>query len=269
MKRCLCLILALVLLITTSCSVSESKKKPYGVFLSYEDDLESLSDYETVVIDAQYFEAKEIKAFKREGHRVLSYINIGSLEDFRDYYDTYKDLKLADYENWEEEIWIDVSDSRWQEFMTGELIPELAGKGIDGFFVDNCDVYYNFPTDGIINGLTVMMTSMVDTGLEVIINGGDCYLDSYCNNGGSWDDVITGINQESVFSSILWNEDSFGTADPDDHEYFIDYIERYSELGADIYLLEYSTDKDLINQIESYCDKHGFYYYISDSVELD
>lgn len=269
-KRLLCILLPLIFVICIAiCLYGVRSIKPYGVFLSYEGDLESLGDYKTVVIDAQYFEARDIKAFKREGHKVFSYINIGSLEDFRDYYDEYKDLGLGEYENWEEEIWIDVSDSRWQEFMTGELIPELAGKGIDGFFVDNCDVYYNFPTDGIMDGLTVMMTSMVDTGLEVIINGGDCYLDSYCDNGGSWADVITGINQESVFSSILWNEDSFGTADPDDHEYFIDYIEHYSELGADIYLLEYTTDKKLIKEIDEYCNRKGFYYYVSDSIELD
>ena len=272
MKRCLCIVLVFVLLVSlivASYFLFENEMKPYGVFLSYEDDLESLSNYKTVVIDAQYFEADEIKAFKSKGHKVFSYINIGSLEDFRDYYDDYKDLKLADYEHWEGEIWIDVSDSRWQEFIVGELIPELAGKGIDGFFVDNCDIYYCFPTVDIMNGISGMMFSMVDTGLEVIINGGDCYLDSYCEAGGYWGNVITGINQESVFSSILWDEDSFGTADPEDHEYFIDYIERYSNLGADIYLLEYTTDKKLIKEIDKYCNRNGFIYYISDSLELN
>ena len=269
-KRLLCILLPLIFVICIAiCLYGVRPIKPYGVFLSYEGDLESLGDYKTVVIDAQYFEAEDIKAFQREGHRVISYINIGSLEDFRDYYDDYKDLKLAVYENWEEEIWIDVSDPRWQEFIVGELVPELAGKGIDGFFVDNCDVYYNFPTVDIMNGITNIMLTMVDTGLEVIINGGDYYLDSYCEAGGAWDKVITGINQESVFSKILWDSDEFGTADPEDHKYFIYYIERYSELGADIYLLEYTTDKKLIKEIDEYCNRNGFYYYVSDSIELD
>ena len=268
-KLIISLLLSFILVISIAVCVGSIKPiKPYGVFLSYEGDLESLSDYKTVVIDAQYFEAEEIKAFKKEGHRVFSYINIGSLEDFRDYYDEYKDLKLGDYENWDEEIWVDVSDPRWQEFIAGKLVPELAGKGIDGFFVDNCDVYYNFPTVDIMNGITYMMLTMVDTGLEVIINGGDCYLDSYCEVG-SWDKVITGINQETVFSKILWDSDEFGTADPEDHKDFTDYIERYGNLGADIYLLEYTTDKKLIKEIDDYCNSKGFKYYISDSIELD
>ena len=268
MKRVFATVLCVLLLLLSACN-SGSDNKTYGVFLSIDSDLDQLSEYETVVIDAQFFSKEEIKCFKEQGHKVISYINIGSLESFRDYYDSYSDLALDKYEHWDEEVWIDVSSVRWQSFVTDELIPSLVNLGIDGFFVDNCDVYYNYPTPDNLNGLTVMMSSMVDTGLDVIINGGDCYLDAYCALGGSWSDVITGINQESVFSSILWDSDSFGTADVEDHEYFCDYIERYSALGADIYLLEYTTDKKLISQIDSYCKRNKFDYYISDSIELD
>ena len=250
-------------------SDDKTDSNSFGVFLDYDDDLEKLPEYDHLVIDASYRDESEIKKINSPERQIYSYINIGSLEDFRDYYEDHLSVTLGDYENWEEEIWIDVSDPRWQEFIVGELVPELAGKGIDGFFVDNCDVYYNFPTVDIMNGITNIMLTMVDTGLEVIINGGDYYLDSYCEAGGAWDKVITGINQESVFSKILWDSDEFGTADPEDHKYFIDYIERYSNLGASIYLLEYTTDKKLIKEIDEYCNRKGFYYYVSDSIELD
>lgn len=269
MKRLIVLLLALSFLLACSCNKSQISQHLYGVFLSVEDDLDSLSDYKTVVIDAQNFRAGEIRKFREKGHKVYSYINIGSLEDFRDYYDEYKDLALGAYEHWDEEVWIDASSEKWQKFVVDELVPSLADKGIDGFFVDNCDVYYNYPTPEIMNGLTVMMSAMVNTGLDVIINGGDCYLDAYCEAGGEWSDVITGINQETVFSKILWDGDSFGRADPEDHEYFRDYIERYAKLGADIYLLEYTTDAKLIKEINRYCVQKGFDYYISDSIELD
>ena len=266
MRRLCSLILVLCLLAVASCN-NAPEKNSYGVFLSVTEDLSQLEDYETVVIDAQFYSAKEITEFKKAGHRVFSYINIGSLEDWRDYYD--EDLTLAPYENWDEERWIDVSRAEWQEIVIDELIPELLDKNIDGFFVDNCDVYYQFPTPEILDGLTVMMKAMVDSGKEVIINGGDTFLDAYCRKGGEWSDVITGINQESVFSKILWDEDKFGTADPEDHEYFTDYIERYAALGADIYLLEYTTNEELTADIKTYCNKNGFEYYISDSLELD
>ena len=155
-------------LLLTACKINTDKsdnksfKYQYGVFLSVEDDLDSLNSYKTVVIDAQNFRAVEINKFRDEGHKVFSYINIGSLENFRDYYDEYADLALEAYEHWEEEVWIDVSDVKWQQFVVNELIPSLIEKGIDGFFVDNCDVYYNYTTPEIMNGLTVMMNAMVD-----------------------------------------------------------------------------------------------------------
>ena len=253
---------------TTETTVSEAKYA-YGVFLSVTKNIDRLKDYETVVIDAQHFTKEQIEAFKARGHKVYTYINIGSLENFRPYYKEYKDLKLGKYEHWDEEIWINVADQRWQDFMLNDMIPNLTSKGIDGFFVDNCDVYYNYRKPEILDGLTSLMKTLVATGKAVLINGGDCYLDAYCKNGGSWRDVITGINQETVFSKIIWDKNKFGRAGKEDHKYFLSYIERYAKQGADIYLLEYTKDKKLIKEIEEYCANKGFGYYVSDSVELD
>ena len=260
---------ALLLIVFTAGCGAEVQNTDYGVFLSVTGDIDSLNSYNTVVIDAQYFSKAEIDAFRAAGHKVYSYINVGSIENFRDYYSDYKDITLGEYENWDEEFWIDASDRRWQGFLIEKMIPSLLEKDVDGFFVDNCDVYYHYPTEQILDGLTVIMRSLVDTGKAVLINGGDAYLDAYCRGGGQWSDVITGINQETVFSRILWDEDRFSTASREDREYFQDYIERYAAKGADIYLLEYTRDKRLIREIREYCQKKGFSYYISDSLELD
>lgn len=248
---------------------SKSEDKPYGVFLSVTEDLSQFKDYGTVVIDAQYFTKDEIDRFRRDGHKVYSYINIGSLEDFRGYYKEYRNLTLDPYENWDEECWVDVSDSRWQDFIVGDLMLSLLQKDIDGFFVDNCDVYYQYPTAEMMDGLSTIMHALINTGKPVLINGGDSFVDSYCAKSGQWDEIMTGINQECVFSRILWDEDSFGKATEEDREYFTDYIERYAAEGADIYLLEYTTNEPLIETIENYCQENGFEYYISDSIELD
>ena len=197
---------------------------PYGVFLGITDNLAQFGDYEIVVIDAQYFSGEEIERFRNEGHQVYTYLNIGSLEDFRDYYEEYKDLSLGEYEHWEEEVWVDVSSRKWQDLILQELVPGLLEKQVDGFFVDNCDVYYEYPEQKILDGLGVIMQELVATGKEVIINSGDCFMDAWCEQGGMWDQVITGINQESVFSSILWDENAFGRQEEEDHEYFVTYL---------------------------------------------
>ncbi len=246
----------------------------YGVFLDYDGNLSELDDYNYIVIDAQYHSRDEIVDFTYGYQKyVYSYINIGSLEDFRDYYNDYADLTLGDYENWDGEEWIEVSDERWQNFILNELAPELLEKGINGFFVDNCDVYYNYPTEDILNGLAVIMKGLKGMGCDVIINGGDAFLDAYCASMGSWTDVITGINQESVFSYIDWDNDALTFASDEDREYFTGYIEKYGDQGAYIFLLEYVDDADehrtLRSGIKNYCIDHDYLYYISDSIDLD
>ena len=266
---------AIILIVLTCCTglagaeEAPTFKYPYGVFLSICENIEQFADYEIVVIDAQYYPKEELDAFRSKGHKVFSYINIGSLEDFRDYYEEYKDLSLGAYEHWEEEVWVDVSQKRWQDFMLNDIAAGLLEKDIDGFFVDNCDVYYVHPKEEILEGLTVIMKGLKATGKKVIINSGDTFLDAYCEQGGKWDDVISGINQESVFSTILWDEGTFGTAEPEDHEYFVSYIDRYGSQGAEIYLLEYTTDEELVKEIKAFCEERGYTYYVADSIELD
>ena len=163
---------------------------------------------------------------------------------------------------------MDVSSRKWQDLILQELVPGLLEKQVDGFFVDNCDVYYEYPEQKILDGLGVIMQELVATGKEVIINSGDCFMDAWCEQGGMWDQVITGINQESVFSSILWDENAFGRQEEEDHEYFVSYITRYGEMGARIFLLEYTLDGELVKEIDEFCREHGFIYFVSHTLEL-
>lgn len=69
-----------------------------------------------------------------------TYLNIGSIENFREYYTTYAEVAIGEYEHWEEEEWVDAANPDWQKFI-GQLSQELNEKGVDGFFINNCDVY--------------------------------------------------------------------------------------------------------------------------------
>ena len=176
----LCCLITMIALFIPCAGMGEASAfaYPYGVFLGITDNLAQFGDYEIVVIDAQYFSGEEIERFRNEGHQIYTYLNIGSLEDFRDYYEEYKDISLGEYEHWEEEVWVDVSSRKWQDLILQELVPGLLEKQVDGFFVDNCDVYYEYPEQKILDGLGVIMQELVATGKEVIINSGDCFMDA-------------------------------------------------------------------------------------------
>lgn len=266
------LMLAILLAGLYECEVfgkDNSRQKDYGVFLSLDaSDMDRITEYQTVVIDAQYFSKKDIAYLKKQGCTVYSYINIGAIENFREYYDEYSNLALGDYENWEEEKWVDVSSTVWQNFLVS-LEEELLDKSIDGFFVDNCDVYYVYHTDDVFEGLTTILEHLMEYGKPVIINGGDTYVMEYETREGSIQRIMTGVNQECVFSRINFKKGSFSAQNKIDREYFQDYIETCDRQGCDVYLIEYTTDRKLKRKIKKYCKKNRFHYYISDSIELD
>lgn len=180
----------------------EFEKNDYGVFLNADaSSLERFKMYETIVIDAQYFTKRDIELLHQNGTVVYTYLNIGSIENFREYYTTYAELAIGEYEHWEEEEWVDVANPDWQKFI-GQLSQELYEKGVDGFFIDNCDVYYYDPHESIFEGITAILQNIMTFGKAVIINGGDTYVAEYRERYGAIDQIMTGVNQESVLILI-------------------------------------------------------------------
>ena len=241
----------------------------YGVYIGAEySELPENASFDVLVIDAQYYTADEIASLKEKNGEIYSYLNIGSVESFRDYYEDYEDITTGSYENWEDERWVDVSNPKWQEFVLGELAPQLIEKDIDGFFIDNCDVYYIDPREEIYQALTDMLSSLKATGKTVIVNGGDSYVSRYLDENDTLSAVIDGVNQETVYTSINWDDGTFGEASKDDNEYFLDYLERVSDAGGEVYLLEYTTSDKLACYIQDEADALGYHVYVSPSLEL-
>lgn len=242
----------------------------YGVYLSSTyDELPTQLSCETLVIDAQSFSEKEISELHKNNKKIYSYINVGAIENFRDYYDENKELALGPYENWPEEEFIDVSQASWREFIVDNLAEDLKSKGIDGYFVDNTDVYYQYKTEDNFEGLTKILTGLKSTGLEVIINGGDVFVSEYLSENGDLHLIADGVNQEGVYSKINWEDNTFTRNAEEDTEYYLEYLAKVRDVGAKVFIIEYSQDSELVEQIIEECEKHGFIVYISDSLELD
>lgn len=251
------------------CKAETLGKRDYGVFLNADDSsLERLEMYETIVIDAQYFTKKDIEQLHENGTTVYTYLNIGSIENFREYYTAYEKLAIGSYEHWDEEKWVDAASPDWQRFIM-QLARELYEKDVDGFFIDNCDVYYYAPRKNIFDGLTVILQYIMTLGKEVIINGGDTYVTEYKERYGTIDPIMTGVNQETVWSHIDFAKGTFNEQNREEREYFCGYLESCKADGMEVYLLEYTTNRKLIRKIEKYCRKQGFHFYISDSLELE
>lgn len=256
----------------TSSSELIIDKEIYGVFLSVDEYSETVKEkliqYEEVVIDAQYFTTDEISDIKSHDTKVYSYMNVGAIENFRSYYDDYKQYALGEYEHWDEELWMDVTRPEWQNFLVDELADQLFAKGIDGLFIDNLDVYYEYPSEDIFTSITEILKALKEHYLPIIINGGDTFVSEYLSRYDRLDNVMDAVNQETVFSMIDWDKETFSKNDDEEREYFQEYLEEISPFLQDVYLLEYTADDELIKEIEYYCYNHCFKYYISNSLEL-
>ncbi len=250
---------------------SVESNKSYGVFLGANpDDLmyNYDNDYDIIVIDAQEFSKQDITKLKSNGTTVYSYLNIGSIENYRPYYSKYEKYTLDVYENWEDEKWVDVSEPKWQSFILDDLAPSILDKGVDGLFIDNVDVYYHYQDEPVFEGLTNILTGLKEKGTYILINGGDIYVHDYFDAYDNISDIMDGVNQETVFSAIDWDNDSFKESSMEDRKYFMYYVKNVATEGLDVYLLEYTDDENLKKQIVDYCENNNFYYYISDDLYL-
>ena len=138
--------------------VKTSEKNDYGVFLNADaSSLERFKKYDLIVIDAQYFTKKDIESLHQNGTKVYTYLNIGSVENFREYYKTYEKFTIGKYEHWDEEKWVDVSVPAWQKFIE-QLSKKLFEKGVDG-----CKTLKNTFARSIIIYITIVYKKTVNT----------------------------------------------------------------------------------------------------------
>ncbi|WP_026525907.1 endo alpha-1,4 polygalactosaminidase [Butyrivibrio sp. MB2005] len=281
-KRLIAFVLALMMLVgvfTATASTVSAKKTfahDYGVFLSLNSNkktMRKLAGYKTIVIDVQNdFTKEDIRKLRKAGHKVYSYINVGAIENYRDYYNDFSDVMLDVYENWEDERWVDVSKEKWQNFIVNDLSERIKATGVDGFFVDNVDVYYMYKDaafgPGIYDGLEIILKGLSKKG-KVIINGGDTFVTEYYDRNGSLDGILDGVNQESVFTRIIdYDKNKFGKSDKDSEKYFTSYLKKVKKCKKKVYLLEYTKNKRLKKKIKNYCKKKGYKYYISGNLNL-
>ena len=243
--------------------------KQFGVFIGIgRDKIDRLEDYQTVIIDAEHFTKADIKKLKKAGKTVYTYLSIGSLEDYRSYYKSYKHLALSEYGGWVGEEWADVSDKSWQKLML-KRAKEFKKKGVDGFFIDNTDVYYEYKEPRIYKGLVKILTDIRKLNARVIINGGDVFVSKYLKENKDLKKIADGVNQEGVFTTLVEDKKK----GEEITRYYLNYLKKLSKKGIRIYLTEYivedNKDDGLEEKIADYCEKHGWDYYISDDLELD
>lgn len=224
--------------------------------------------YDTVVIDPDNFSSDEFTELKSSGTLCYAYINVGSLETFRSYYDDFKALEKKKYDGFDDEFWVDVTDSAWQQHIA-DLCDDCINEGYDGFFLDNVDVYQELGEDEeIFHALSNILLNVKSTGFPVIINGGKDFIKAYIKSGSPAYLICDGICQESVYSSYNADTKKYGRNDASSTKEYLKYLDARKKDGLEIYLIEYTKNPFIKCEAMFKAINSKWNIYVTDNIEL-
>ena len=101
--------------------------------------------------DVGNFSKEQVAQLKNGGrNRVISYLNVGSTENFRSYWTQVPDgfvaakdnkaAQLGAYAGYPAETWMDVGNADYQKLIVDYVAPRLVEQGADGFYLDNMEI---------------------------------------------------------------------------------------------------------------------------------
>ena len=215
--------------------------------------------HDLAVIDTEGCESAVKSAVKR-GVFVYGYLNAGALEKERPYYPQFKHLRLAPYDGWDGECWIDPTDKEWQQHLLSEA-KRMKRMGVIGLYLDNTDIYYmvtegfrspmrKSPTpQAVYTALSNIVLKLSDLGMIVMPNGGDVFVRKFVR---AHPNTIKTVNQEGVLYQDKRRQSK------EDTEYYTDYLDWCKKKGIYIRGIEYPKTKSQAAHAQLYYAKHGW-----------
>lgn len=225
------------------------------------------------VIDTDGISRYEINYACARGVWVYGYINAGALERERSYYSRFKHLRIAKYDGWEGEYWVDVTADEWKEHIVA-LAKAIKDTGAIGVYLDNTDIYYmcshgfknpmrKAPSkEAVYHALEdIVDTIQTDIGLIVMPNGGDDFVRKFITEHPG---IIQTINQEGLFY------EDFKKQSKEETEYRKAYMKWAAKhIPGKVRGIEYCKKPAEIAYVKAYYAAHGWDVYISKHKNLE
>ena len=217
------------------------------------------------VIDTDGIDQSLITAARNRGVLIYGYLNAGALEQERSYASQYQDLRIAPYEGWDGEYWVDVTNQRWKDHLIQEA-RNIKATGAVGIYFDNLDVYYmaqygfrmrNGGLLGVVPSADAVYAALSDViktiqntvEITVMPNGGDVFVRRFAQENPG---VLRAVNQEGV----LYDDNSAQSAG--DTRYLTEYLDWCKSQGMYIRGIEYiNTEAGKLAAAEYY-KNHGW-----------
>ena len=234
--------------------------------------LSASKPHDLSVIDTDGISMAAIKAACARGVWVYGYINAGSLERERNYYSKFKHLRIAKYDGWAGEYWIDPTADEWKEHIA-DLAKAIKKTGAIGVYLDNTDIYYMArgfhnpmktpPSQEAVYHALEDIVDMIqtDVGLIVMPNGGDNFVRRFIMEHPG---IIQTINQEGcVYENFKRNS----AAETEYRKSYMKWAAKH--IKGKVRGIEYCKKPAEIAYVKAYYAAHGWDVYISKHKNLE
>jgi cysteinyl-tRNA synthetase len=230
--------------------------------------IEELAKFDLVDLDADpglpgAYSIDDIRSLRERGVIVVSYLNLGTIEDFRIYEPQLRRYRLGENAHWPGEHWLDVSQPPVQGFLVEKVAAGLVAQGVDGFFLDNLDVLLEYRSEAMRQGMVALVVRLRETYPDHLLIGQNALylMDEELPDGRSFWQLLDALSVEETYSRYV-----DGEYEPvrrrtvrDSEDELTDLLER----GLPILTLDYTVDEDEIAEIAERSRDHGFVPYIS------
>jgi cysteinyl-tRNA synthetase len=163
----------------------------------------------------------DIATLKASGkNRVISYLNLGSCEEFRSYWksapaglvpcEKNTAAKIGPYDGYPDETWMNVGEPQYQRLLLEHVAQRIADTGVDGFFLDNMEIVEhgtattNGPCDAACSqgGLDLVrkLRERFPEKLIVLQNGTSDVTRLGKTGGVAFPSLLDGLSHESIFA---------------------------------------------------------------------
>ena len=227
--------------------------------------LNKCGENDFIVIDFDGVSQNLINNALSRGVQIYAYLNAGSLEQDRSYYSRFSSIRLAEYDGWPGEYWVDVTTQTWKDHLIEEA-QKLKAAGASGVYFDNADILYmvetgfreekttmlrTAPSAGkVYQALSEVVLTIENTiGLEVMPNGGDTFVRRFVTE---YPGVIKTVNQEGVVY------DNNRQQPASERSYLTEYLDWCKNKGIYIRGIEYINTKAGADAAKAYYAEHGW-----------
>ena len=125
-----------------------------------------------------------------------------------------------------------------------------------------------FQTEEIYDGIVDILTDLKSDTMDVIINGGDIFVQEYISSEEDSKRIFDGVNQEDVYTNYNFKEKSFKKNTRENRVYYKNYLKKLLKKGYVVYVLEYADKKKVQKQAIKYAKDNGFIVYVADNIDL-